>query len=68
MPRELPWVSKNCRLELPARSTSVKTTPNPLTVAGTVPPVPGTENVPSVMVLSNGTKSRFGLKVAKAVA
>src|SRR5229473_6152544 len=59
MPRELPWVSKNCRLELPARSTSLKTAPNPLTVAGVVPALSGTENVPSVIVLPSGAKSRF---------
>jgi hypothetical protein len=45
---------------------SVKTAPNPRTVAGTVPPVPGREKNPSVMLLPSGTNSRFGLKVAKA--
>ena len=68
MPREFPWASKNCKLELVARSTSVKTTPNPFTAAGTAPPEPGRVNVASMMLLSSGTKSRTGLKVANAVA
>ena len=65
--RELPPLSRNCRLEVFARSTSANTTPKPATVAGAVPLVPGTGNVPSVMLLPSGTKRRLGLKVAKVV-
>ena len=68
MPCEFPWASKNWRLEPLARSTSVKITPNPLTVAGTVPPESGRENVASVMLLSSETKSLKGLNVLNAVA
>jgi hypothetical protein len=46
----------------------VKTAPKPVTVAGTLPPVPGIENVTSVIVLSNGVNRRRGLNVAKVVA
>ncbi len=59
---------KNSMVELSPRSTSVNTAPNPLTEAGMLPLVPGTENVASVILLPMGVKSRFGLKVEKAVA
>jgi hypothetical protein len=52
----------------PRRSTSENTAPKPLTPAGTVPPVPGIENSPSVMLLPMGVNSRFGLNGAKSPA
>jgi hypothetical protein len=48
-------------------STSVKTAPNPLTVAGTAPLVPGWKNKASVMLLRTGVNNRAGLKVLKVV-
>jgi len=48
LPSAAPKESKNWRLELFARSTSVNTTPKPVIVAATVPLVPGIENVASV--------------------
>ena len=40
-----------CGLPPSCRSTSVKTTPKPLTVAGEAPLVPGMKNEPSVTLL-----------------
>src|SRR5262245_7557272 len=54
--------------DVPDRSTSENTTPNPLTPAATVPPVPGMEKTPSVILLPSGANRRFGLKGAKSVA
>src|SRR5262249_27837304 len=54
--------------DAPARSTSENTTPNPRTPAGTVPPVPGMEKKPSVILLPIGANRRFGLKGAKSAA
>ena len=65
--REVPLKSKNSMEVLFAMSTSVKTTPNPLRPAGTLPPVPGIEKVPSVMLLPIGAKRRTGLKVLNSV-
>src|SRR4029453_3912821 len=42
-------------------STSVKTAPKPLTVAGSAPAVPGTKNLASVMLLPTGVNRRNGL-------
>src|SRR5439155_18595464 len=50
------------------RSTSVKTAPKPLTVAGWRPLVPGMKNTPSVMLLPTGVNNRDGLKVLKILA
>ncbi len=50
------------------RSTSVKTAPKPVTVAGEAPLVPGTKNEPSVTLLPTGVNNRDGLKVVKMVA
>src|SRR5262245_26555686 len=55
-------------MDVPGRSTSENTTPNPLTPAGMVPPVPGMENSPSVTLLLIGVNSRFALKGAKSAA
>src|SRR5262249_22058125 len=52
--------------DVPGRLTSENTTPNPLTPAGTVPPVPGMEKTPSVILLPSGVNRRFGLKGAKS--
>src|SRR5258706_6678132 len=46
-------------------STSVKTAPKPVTVAGTVPLEPGTKNNASVTLLPTGVNNRDGLKVVK---
>src|SRR5262245_62179078 len=55
-------------IEVPAKSTSENTTPNPLTPAGKAPPVPGIEKNPSVTLLPIGVNRRFRLKGAKSVA
>src|SRR5262249_2314998 len=55
-------------MDVPARSTSENTAPNPLTPAGVVPFVPGMEKTPSVILLPIGANSRFGLKGAKNAA
>src|SRR6266581_264819 len=68
VPRDALLASKYCIDVVLARSTSVKTAPKPLSVAATAPFVPGRENVPSVMWLPIGVKSRKGLKVTKVVA
>ena len=57
-----------CGLPPSGRSTSVKTTPKPLTVAGEAPLVPGMKNEPSVTLLPTGVNSRDGLNVVKMVA
>ena len=57
-----------CGLPPSGRSTSVKTTPKPVTVAGEAPLVPGTKNEPSVTLLPTGVNNRDGLKVVKMVA
>ena len=49
-------------------STSVKTTPNPVEVAGVLPLLPGTENSTSVTLLPIGENSRSGLNAWKIVA
>ena len=49
-------------------STSVKTAPKPLTIAGVAPLVPGTKNKPSVIRLSTGVNRRGALNVLKVVA
>jgi hypothetical protein len=46
----------------------VKTAPKPLTVARTVPLVPGMKNKPSVMLLPTGVNNRDGLKILKILA
>src|SRR5262245_32011727 len=55
-------------MDVPARSTSENTAPNPLTPAGVVPPVPGMEKTPSVILLPIGANRRFRLKGAKRSA
>src|SRR5215831_18909120 len=55
-------------MDVPARSTSENTAPNPLTPAGVVPPVPGMEKTPLVILLPIGANRRFALKGAKSVA
>src|SRR5262245_10221548 len=55
-------------MDVPDRSTSENTAPNPLTPAGTVPPVPGMEKTPSVILLPIGANRRFGLKGANSAA
>ena len=49
-------------------STSVKTAPNPLTVAGAAPLVPGMKKNASVMLLPTGVNNRDRLKVLKILA
>ena len=49
-------------------STSVKTAPKPLTVAGTAPLEPGSKNKASVMLLETGVNRRKLLKARKIVA
>src|SRR5262245_31215547 len=55
-------------MDVPARSTSENTAPNPITPAGVVPPVPGIEKTASIILLPIGANRRFGLKGAKSVA
>src|SRR5262245_20897504 len=55
-------------MDVPARSTSENTAPNPTTPAGVVPPVPGIEKTPLVILLPIGANRRFWLKGAKSVA
>jgi hypothetical protein len=59
-----PLTSKYSIFVLSSVLTSVKTTPNPSTVAAVL--VPGTKNRTSVIALSNAAKSRSGLKVLKS--
>ena len=68
VPREAPFALKYWMEVVLAKSTSANTAPNPATVAGTAPPVPGMENVPSVMLLPSGVKRRTGLNVTNVVA
>ena len=51
-------MSKNSILVVLAVSTSENTAPKPATVAGVAPPLPGNENVASVMLLPSGVKIR----------
>src|SRR4030095_3841071 len=46
-------------------STSVKTAPKALTIAGLAPLVPGMKNTASVMLLPTGVNNRDGLKARK---
>src|SRR4029434_278960 len=58
-----PLTSKYSIFVMLSRSTSVKTAPNPSTVADVG--VPGTKKSTSVILLSKAVKSRSGLKVLK---
>jgi hypothetical protein len=76
-----PWVPKysirvlakrfpvrSLRLLPSGESTSVKTTPKPVEVAGVLPLLPGTESSTSVTLLPIGENSRSGLNAWKMVA
>src|SRR5215216_3946252 len=62
VPRLAFETSKNWIDVVLARSTSVKTAPNPLTVAGVV--VPGTKKLTSTTLLPSAVNSRCGEKAA----
>src|SRR4030095_5416031 len=62
--RSCPLTAKYSILVLLSVLTSVKTAPNPSTVAPVE--VPGTKKSTSVMLLSKAVKSRWGLKVLKS--
>src|SRR6266496_3517728 len=61
VPSDALLVSKYCMDVRLARSTSVKTAPKPLTVAGVL--LPGTNRLTSRMLLPNAVKRRCGLNV-----
>src|SRR5947208_1707544 len=65
VPREVFAPSKNCNEVVFARSTSLNTTPKPVTNAGVVEP--GTKKVTSVTLLPNAVNSRCGENGAKRV-
>jgi hypothetical protein len=72
VPSDAPNGSKNCIDVVFAISTSLKTTPKPLTAAGIPPFDPGRKKVASVMLPTpggpTGVKTRFGLNARNVVA
>src|SRR5437773_11280373 len=61
VPSDALLASKYCMDVMLRRSTSVKTAPKPLTVAGVL--LPGTKKLTSRMLLPNAVNRRCGLKV-----